>query len=130
MIFDPSDLYYYMLDKFVNSYLKTDRRSVLRLFNEGGARCFNGQQQVCTADGSKAIKDLKPWDLVKTYNEEAGRAEYKPVLEVHKFENTKRTIRVKLKDGGVIECTEDHEFYHEGCWLSLKHLLSLKEKGK
>ena len=38
MIFDPSDLYYYMLDLFVNNYLKTDRSRVLRIFNEGSAR--------------------------------------------------------------------------------------------
>jgi hypothetical protein len=128
MTFDPSDLYYYMLDLFVNNYLKTDRSRVLRIFNEGGARCFNGLQTVKTSTGDKPIKDVKPGDSVLTLNEGSGEEEFKPVEEVHRFDNTKRTIRVKMKNGDTIECTEDHEFYYEGGWYSLKHLLSLREK--
>lgn len=111
MIFDPSDLYYYMLDLFVKRYMQTDRRTVLRIFNEGGARCFNGDQKVITISGPKRIKDIIPGDKVLTLNEDTIEKEYKPVQEVHKFENTKRTIRVKMKDGATIECTDDHEFY-------------------
>ena len=128
MIFDPSDLYYYMLDLFVNNYLKTDRSRVLRIFNEGSARCFNGLQTVRTSAGDKPIKDVRPGDTVLTLNEGTGEKEYKPVEEVHRFANTKRTIRVTMKNGDTIECTEDHEFYYEGGWYSLKHLLSLREK--
>lgn len=93
--------------------------------NQGGTSCFCGQQKVVTRLGSKPINKLKVGDTVKCFNEKTKKQEWKKVLNTFEYKNTKRTIKVKLKNGQTIIATEDHEFYYEGGWYSLKHLLSL-----
>lgn len=93
--------------------------------NQGGTWCFAGSTLVVTNKGSKRIDQIQIGDIVKTFNEKTKEVEWKTVNDRFKFKNQKRTIKVKLKNGKQIIATEDHEFYHEGGWYSLKHLLSL-----
>jgi len=98
------------------------------IVNQGGARCFAPGTMVSTAAGPKKIEDLTPGDLVASFDGE--RDVFKKVTAVHKMENTKPTVRLKLKNGQTITATDDHEFYFEGGWHSLKSLLLLRDERK
>lgn len=87
--------------------------------NEGGSRCFAPHTNVITINGPVAIKDINRHDIVIT------PTGLKPVIAVHKMQNTKRSIRLKLKNGAIIECTEDHKFMFNGRWIELKNIVSL-----
>lgn len=95
---------------------------------EGGSRCFGGDQKVITESGSIPISKIKAEQRVLTYDQTTRKNEYRKVLECHLFKNTKKTYRVKLKNGKEIIATSDHKFFFEGGWISLKHLLSLWQK--
>jgi intein/homing endonuclease len=93
---------------------------------EGSSRCFDGSQLVVTKNGAKEIKQVNSQDEVLTYNELTGENEYKRVVSSMKFKNNqKKCIKITLKTGETIHCTEDHEFYYEGAWVSIKHVVSL-----
>jgi len=92
---------------------------------QGGSRCFAGDQLVITSEGSKPISEVKAGDIVLSFNELNGKDEFKKVKDTFSYKNTKKTIRIKLKNGTQIVCTEDHKFYFEGIWICGKDLLSL-----
>jgi len=94
--------------------------------NQGGTSCFAGTQCVVTSEGSKPIKDIDVGDVVKCYDEAKKSIEWRKVLNKFKYDNSKRTIKVTLKNGQTIIATEDHKFYFEGGWYSLKYILSLQ----
>lgn len=92
----------------------------------GASRCFSGETLISTKEGLKKIKDIKENDLVKSYNELESKVEYRRCIKLHKFtDNKKKVIRLKLKNGRIIEATEDHKFFFNGAWVELKHLVSL-----
>ena len=92
---------------------------------EGGSRCFHPETLIVTNEGSKPISEIKKDDKVLTFNEENNEHEYKKVLDVFKFSNKKKSVRIKLKNGKEIICTEDHKFYFKGGWIEVKQILSL-----
>lgn len=94
--------------------------------NQGGTSCFYSNQLVVTEKGSKPISEIKENDIVKCYNEETKQITFNKVINTFKYKNTKKTVKVKLKNGIEIIATEDHLFFYQGGWYSLKHLLSLK----
>jgi hypothetical protein len=95
------------------------------VINQGGSRCFGPNQEVLLFGKSLAISKVPTGAMVWTFNEETKKREVHKVLEVLQFQNKKPTVRIKLKSGKEIICTEDHKFYYEGGWYSIKHLLSL-----
>ena len=97
---------------------------------EGSSRCFSPNQKVITDIGEKRIKDIAIGDKVKSFNEETKEIEFRTVTDLHHLKNKKKCFRVKMKDGTIIEATEDHKFYYEGAWVTLKHLLSLYNDKK
>jgi len=115
MIFDVTDVF--------NFNWNCNAKVVI---NQGGTSCFNGNQLVVTKRGSIPIKDVVIGDIVLSYNEETKQKEWNLVKNLFQFKNNKKTIKVKLKNGSEIIATEDHKFYFEGGWISLKQLLSLK----
>jgi len=93
---------------------------------EGSSRCFHGGQLVKTINGSKPISEISKNDLVLTYNETTHAKEYKPVIDLLRFDNNKKKcLKVTLKSGDVIIASEDHEFMFKGAWVSLKDVVSL-----
>jgi hypothetical protein len=99
------------------------------IINQGGSRCFAPNTLIETLEGNKSISEIKTGDMVKTMNEETKEIVWKQVKDVfYTPNNNKPSIRLKLKNGDIIECTEDHKFYFEGGFTSLKHILSLKYK--
>lgn len=99
------------------------------LINQGGTSCFHPDTLIVTQNGSKPIKDISIGDVVLSFNEDLKVNEWKKVVNTFKYQNTKNTIRVKLKNGKEIICTDDHKFYYKGGWISIKHLLSLKHEN-
>jgi intein/homing endonuclease len=107
----------FLVDSYKNGY----RGVVL----EGGSRCFDGKQKIITEKGSKCISEIKIGDLVLSYNHKKNKSEYKKVANCIPQKNTKRCFKIKLKDGTLIECTEDHKFFYNGRYIELKNILSL-----
>lgn len=99
----------------LNAY-KAKKRFIV---NQGGSRCFKGDTKVITSHGPKAISEIKVGELVITPNGP------KQVITVIQSKNTKKTVKVRLKNGSDFICTEDHLFYFRGDWISIKHILSL-----
>lgn len=99
--------------------------------NEGGSRCFAPGTMVITDHGIKLIQHITMADRVVSFNESSRKQEYKSVLDViENKDHGKKCILVKLKNGSVIRCTEDHKFYFEGAWHSIKHILSLWDERR
>lgn len=96
------------------------------IINQGGTSCFYGDQLVITKRGNIKIKDIILGDIVLSFNEKTNTKEWKVVKNLFSYFNSKKTVKIKLKDGSEIIATDDHKFFHEGGWYSLKHLLSLK----
>lgn len=86
---------------------------------EGSSRCFAPDTLIITLNGSKPISKVKIGDSVLTPNG------LKCVISTFEMPNDKKTIKIKLKSGHEIICTEDHKFFHKGSWIEIKHLLSL-----
>jgi len=126
MIFDPNPLFFEMVRIFKENYSPENK---VVICNEGSTRCFDGSTMIHTISGPKRISDIKRGEMVLTLNEKTQKKEYKPVFSLLTMKNEKPTDRLKLKSGKEIICTEDHEFYYEGAWHSLKYLLSLQEKA-
>lgn len=116
MPFDPNPLFYEMCRIYSENY-SPDNKVII--CNEGGTRCFHPGQLVITNNGSKPISQIIVGEKVKS------KSGFKTVLETHNLKNSKKTVRVKLKNGKEIICTEDHEFFFKGSWVSIKHILSL-----
>lgn len=94
----------------------------------GGTRCFAPAQKVITQSGSKPISELQVGDIVQCYNEHSNQNEWKPVLDVMKFNNRKQTVKIKLKNGETITCNADHKFFYEGEWLPVIEILKMKRR--
>lgn len=97
------------------------------VINQGGTSCFGGSQLIITKRGSIAIKDVVIGDFVLSFNEETKKQQWKEVKNLFSYQNSKKTVRLKLKNGTEIIVTEDHHFYYEGGWHSIKHILSLRD---
>lgn len=95
------------------------------IVHQGGTSCFAGVQKVITRRGLVPISEILPGDIVKCFNESTNTVEWKPVKQSFKYDNSKKTVRVRLKSGKEIIATEDHKVFYEGGWHSLKHILSL-----
>lgn len=108
--------------RLTKDILEDESRIVI---NSGGTSCFHGGQLVVTKNESKSISELTTKDEVLSFSESTGKDEFKKVVNVLKFKNAKRTIKVTLKNGQSITATEDHKFFFNGGWHSLKHIVSL-----
>ncbi len=71
--------------------------------------CFVAGTAVLTAEGHKAIEEIKPGDMVLAENPETGDVEYKEVLETYENE-TEELIHVHV-NGEDIVTTPSHPFY-------------------
>lgn len=99
--------------------------SIRTILIYGGKSCFGKNQCVVTADGNKPISNINIGESVLSFNEKTQQKEFKKVENIFKFKNEKRSVKIKLKSGEEIICTEDHLFYFWGEWVSIKQILSL-----
>jgi hypothetical protein len=90
----------------------------------GGSGCFSASQLVVTLTGNKPISEIKEGEHVLTFDHATQQKTYKPVTHLHKYDiPTDKLYRIKMKDGTVIEVTENHKFYIGGAYLKIKDIL-------
>jgi len=95
---------------------------------QGGARCFSPNQEVVCNGKSKKIKDVKVGDNVLSYDFISQSDVWRKVKDVLCFKNTKPTVKITLKNGKEIICTDDHKFYFNGGWVKIRDILLEKKK--
>lgn len=93
--------------------------------------CFHKWQLIHTSTGVKNIGDVEIGESVLSYNHYSKKNEFRKVIDkIHNKKNEVKLIKIKLKDGTIIKCTEDHEFYTGTEYVKIKNLLlSLKENN-
>lgn len=104
--------------------------SVRVILNQGGSSCFYGDQLIITKRGKIPISSVIIGDICLSYNIESGAEEWNTVTDVMPQMNDKPCYRVKLKNGYDIIATEDHKFFYDGGWISLKNIVSLWKNNK
>jgi intein/homing endonuclease len=90
----------------------------------GETGCFTGEQLVHTEQGVMPISEIKVGDKVLSYNLKTKINEYKTVTNTitHKT-HVDKLFRIKMKDGTVINVTENHEFFTGEKFVKIKDLL-------
>lgn len=97
----------------------------------GKPSCFTKNQKIKTTNGSKEISKLKIGDYVISHNEKLKINEYNKVINTMVNNNTKDKIyRLTMKDGTIIECTENHRFFNGTSYVKIKDLLLPLNKFK
>ena len=100
-----------VMDRFMNPQNVGDIENADGVGEVGTAACFSGDTMVATADGKlhQPIKNLVGKILpVWSFNLKTNLFEIKNATGVQS--GKKKIFRLKLNDGGYIDCTEDHEF--------------------
>lgn len=93
--------------------------------------CFSYRMVVKTNKGDlpigKIVRD-KMDVMVATYNEENDIIEYKKIIDYHKINSDKNTMKIGVGFRGkgnrnkFIECTENHEFFTKDGWKEARFL--------
>lgn len=97
----------------------------------GGAGCFASDQRIVTNDGSKPIADIRKGDLVISYNHDTKQNELKEVKTLFEYQtHADRLIEIKMKDGTIIQVTENHKFFFGGSYVKIKDILVSLKYGK
>lgn len=100
------------------------KRGYRLIAHQGGTYCFAPETLVVTSNGSKPISEIKKGELVKSFNERNGIIDFKVVKDVFRYANEKRTVKIRLKSGKSITCTEDHKFYYQNKWVPIIEILN------
>ena len=92
--------------------------------NQGGTSCFEKNTLIATYDGCVPISNVRVGTLVKCFDHTTLQTTFKKVLNVFEFENFDRTVKIKLKNGKTIICTENHLFFINGKYQPIKSILN------
>ncbi|MFC0183660.1 polymorphic toxin-type HINT domain-containing protein [Pseudarcicella hirudinis] len=85
-----------------------------------GINCFSKGTEIAVEGGHRKIEELKPGDLVKSYNASTGRVILNKVVGIfHK--TASKLIKVFIK-GDTITTTSEHPFYVNNTWLPAEKL--------
>lgn len=99
------------------------------VFAGSGAGCFAKDTLVKTVKGYKPIQDIEVGEYVLSYNEITKQKENKLVVETFTHNTiaiSKKMIIFVLDNNIIIRCTENHEFYFRGNWVSARELFRRK----
>lgn len=88
----------------------------------GSRGCFAKKTKVITNKGLKKISKIKVGDFVKSYNLENKKVEYNEVLNVFKYQNKEKCIKINY-DNKIIICTLDHKFFYKGEFVEIAKIL-------
>ena len=104
-------------------FLISDKRYQI-LFGSRG--CFGKKQLVETDRGLKKISKVRIGDNIRSVYMETNKIEFKPVVNLFKYENTDKCIKINY-DNKIIICTLEHKFYYKGEFVEIAKIL--KENG-
>lgn len=94
----------------------------------GFPACFTKDQLVITNRGDIPISEIKKGDFVLSYNHEIGINEMKMVINTPIHKTKEKILKIKMKDGTIIKCTENHLFWNGSEYVKIKELLLLTDK--
>jgi len=83
--------------------------------------CFTGETLVKTRNGYKEIKNIKKGDFVLSFK--GNKERFKKVIDTHvfgSFTHKQNIVIIKLANGTIIRCTDNHEFYIKGNWVAAR----------
>lgn len=85
--------------------------------------CFSSNTEILTEDGKKYISQIKPNDVVISYNSKIGATEN---IIVERVANSRHSIinRITFENNNLIECTVDHPL-----WIIEKDWCSINPKS-
>lgn len=86
------------------------------------AHCFIGDSKVQTKFGEDSISNIKIGDIVKSYNFEKNKIEYRKVYKIFEREIEEDIFEIILENGKSIECTGNHEFFCSRGWIKAENL--------
>lgn len=72
--------------------------------------CFSGDTLIQTYNGETKISDIKPGDLVYSFNKKLHKIELKPVIEAKKTQDHAVVTKITLDNGQTLTCTPNHTF--------------------
>jgi hypothetical protein len=61
-------------------------------------------------DGWKNVNELNIGDEILTYNLEKDELEFKPILNIHRYNNVKTNVIQSGNNGFIFECTDNHKW--------------------
>ena len=133
--FETNPLFYTMVefynDNKNNINPATGEKARINILNEGGSRCFSKEQKILCVGGSKPISEINIGDKVYSHDHERNINVLRTVTNKKVTANEgKKCLKIRLKNGYEINCTEDHEIFHNGRYIIAKDLLSLYNKFK
>ena len=95
-------------------------------FGRSPCGCFDGETEVLTEGGYKAIKDVEQYEKVLAKNELTGELAYKAVTELLRYDNRKfYQLELVAEDGAISQytVTDDHPFWVKGIgWVESDEL--------
>jgi hypothetical protein len=94
--------------------------------NQGGTRCFAADQLIITDKGSIPVSQVQIGDMVLT---DIENKVYKPVVAVNIMKPDKKCLKITLKNGKTIKCTEDHKFWFDNKWMEISEIIKLWKKN-
>lgn len=72
--------------------------------------CQSGETLIQTYNGEVQIKDIRPGDLVYSFNEKLHKIELKPVIASRKTQDHAVVVKITLDNGQTVTCTPNHPF--------------------
>ena len=83
--------------------------------------CFAANTDIVTSQGLKTISDIKPGDMVLSYNLQNNLTDFKPCLNIWPT-GLQQTYNVCTASGKKLCLTADHRIYANGRWTRVKDL--------
>lgn len=84
--------------------------------------CIDEDQEICTIDGNKKIKDLTVEDKVM-WADHNGVNQYDSPVSIWRS-GQKEVFEVSFEDGSQIRATSEHRFWSNGAWTKLSEIIS------
>lgn len=89
--------------------------------------CIRKNTLISTNKGNVKIQNIKIGDLVKSFNKDTNKIEYKPVLNLWKNLNKSNSyeefLEIELENGNIVHLTPNHKVYTDNGYKRADELL-------
>ena len=87
-------------------------------------QCFVADTPVWTPNGPVPIEQLKPGDLVYTYDQNTKQVVQQPIVRVIDNGISTDIVEVRSKTGHRVQCTADHRYLINDEWVEAANITS------